>query len=180
MMKTTTLFTSAGLACLLALSISACSKPAEDTPSAPSTETAAPEATAPAETATASSEAPVVDEATLKIVAALPAPMNTADLANGAKQFAKCKSCHSITPDKKNMTGPTLNGIYGRKNATVASYTYSDAMKAHAVTWDFKSLDEYLTAPPTVVKGTKMAFAGIKNEKDRVDLIAYLKVEGSK
>lgn len=175
-MKTTTLFTTAGLACLLALGISACSKPAEDTPAAAPTT----EAAAPVETATTSSEAPVVDEATLKIVAALPAPMNTADLANGAKQYAKCKSCHSISPDKKNLTGPTLHGVYGRKNATVADYTYSDAMKAHAVTWDFKSLDEYIAAPPTVVKGTKMAFAGIKNEKDRVDLIAYLKVEGSK
>jgi cytochrome c len=178
MMKTTTLLTTAGLVAILALSLAACSKPAEDTPTPPADATATPEA-APVETAT-SAAAPAVDEATMKIIAALPAPKNTADLANGAKQFAKCKSCHTISAEKKNLTGPTLYGVYGRKNATVEGYTYSDAMKAHAVTWDFKALDEYIAAPPQVVKGTKMAFAGIKNEKDRIDLIAYLKVEGSK
>ncbi|MGZ3306512.1 MAG: c-type cytochrome [Asticcacaulis sp.] len=111
------------------------------------------------------------------IVATFPAPFNKADLEAGEKQFNKCRSCHTITPDGMNMTGPHLYGVFGRHAATAKGYTYSDAMKAHNVVWDFGTLDIYLKSPQTVVKGTKMGFMGIENDTDRHNLIAYLKLE---
>ncbi len=112
-----------------------------------------------------------------QILATFPAPYNTADLDAGEKQFNKCRSCHTITADKMNMTGPHLYGVFGRHSATAEGYTYSDAMKAHNVTWDFDTLDVYLKSPQTVVAGTKMGFTGIENDTDRHNLIAYLKAE---
>ena len=112
-----------------------------------------------------------------QILATFPAPYNTADLDAGEKQFNKCRSCHTITADKSNMTGPHLYGVFGRHSATAEGYTYSDAMKAHNVTWDFDTLDVYLKSPQTVVAGTKMGFTGIENDTDRHNLIAYLKAE---
>ncbi|HVZ30547.1 MAG TPA: cytochrome c family protein [Asticcacaulis sp.] len=106
-----------------------------------------------------------------------PAPYNTADLAAGEKQFNKCRACHTISPNGMNMTGPHLYGVFGRHAASVTDYTYSDAMKAHDVVWDFNTLDEYLKSPPTVVKGNKMGFMGIPKDEDRHNLIAYLKLE---
>jgi cytochrome c len=97
------------------------------------------------------------------------------DLANGAKQFNKCKSCHTIVKGGKNLIGPNLNGLFGRKSGSVTGYNYSPAMKAAGVTWNDAKLDVYLTDPKAMVKGTRMSFAGIKNAKDRTDLIAYLK-----
>jgi cytochrome c len=111
------------------------------------------------------------------IQATFPAPYNTADLAAGEKQFNKCRACHTISPSKMNMTGPHLYGVFGRHAATAEGYTYSDAMQAHNVVWDFNTLDEYLTSPQTVVKGTKMGFMGIPKDEDRRNLIAYLKLE---
>ncbi len=112
-----------------------------------------------------------------QILASFPAPYNTADLDAGEKQFNKCRSCHTLTADKANMTGPHLYGVFGRHAATAEGYTYSDAMKAHDVVWDFDTLDIYLKSPQTVVKGTKMGFMGIDNDADRHNLIAYLKAE---
>ena len=112
-----------------------------------------------------------------QILATFPAPYNTADLDAGEKQFNKCRSCHTITAGKMNMTGPHLYGVFGRHAATAEGYTYSDAMKAHNVVWDFDTLDIYLKSPQTVVEGTKMGFTGIQNDTDRHNLIAYLKAE---
>jgi cytochrome c len=112
-----------------------------------------------------------------RILATFPAPYNTADLDAGEKQFNKCRSCHTIAAGKMNMTGPHLYGVFGRHAATAEGYTYSDAMKAHDVVWDFDTLDVYLKSPQTVVKGTKMGFMGIQNDTDRHNLIAYLKAE---
>lgn len=112
-----------------------------------------------------------------KILAAFPAPYNTANLDAGETQFNKCRSCHTITAGKMNMTGPHLYGVFGRHAATAEGYTYSDAMKAHNVVWDFDTLDIYLKSPQTVVPGTKMGFMGIQNDTDRHNLIAYLKAE---
>jgi len=112
-----------------------------------------------------------------QILATFPAPYNTADLDAGEKQFNKCRSCHTITAGKMNMTGPHLYGVFGRHAATAQGYTYSDAMKAHNVVWDFDTLDIYLKSPQAVVEGTKMGFMGIQNDTDRHNLIAYLKAE---
>jgi len=106
-----------------------------------------------------------------------PAPYNAADLAEGEKEFVKCRACHTITPDKMNMTGPHLYGVFGRKSGTVSGYTFTEAMTQHGVVWGFDTLDTYLTSPQTVVKGTKMGFPGIADATKRHNLIAYLALE---
>ncbi|MGA9657980.1 MAG: cytochrome c family protein [Asticcacaulis sp.] len=111
------------------------------------------------------------------IQASFPAPYDTADLAAGEQQFVKCRACHTITANKMNLTGPHLYGLFGRKSGTEPGYTYSEAMKNHNVVWDFATLDTYIAAPQTVVKGTKMSYQGIKDETDRHNLLAYLKLE---
>ena len=96
------------------------------------------------------------------------------DAAKGKKVFNKCKTCHSLDPGKKKI-GPHLNGIVGRKAASVEGYKYSKAMKAADIVWDEANLDEFLKKPKAFIKGTKMTFAGLKKESQRQDLIAYLK-----
>ena len=112
-----------------------------------------------------------------KLLASFPAPFNTADLANGEAKFALCRSCHTITPGGANMTGPNLNGVFGRKAASVADFKYSDALKNAGWVWDASHLEQWLAQPQTFLPGTKMTFAGLKEQKDRDDLIAYLMIE---
>ena len=107
----------------------------------------------------------------------LPAPFNTADLANGEAKFALCKSCHTIAPGGGNMTGPNLYGIFGRKAGTAPDFNYSDAVKAAGFTWEFHHLDSWLSDPRGFLPGTKMTFMGFKDPKDRTDVIAYVAVE---
>lgn len=97
------------------------------------------------------------------------------DAAKGEKVFKKCKACHTIEQGGKNKIGPNLFGIVGKKSASVEEYKYSKAMKNADLTWDEATLSEYLKKPKAFVKGTKMSFAGLKKEKDRDNLIAYLK-----
>ncbi len=96
------------------------------------------------------------------------------DVDKGKKVFKKCKACHMVDKEK-NGVGPHLVGLFGRTAGTLPGYKYSDAMIAHAVVWDDGTLSEYLAAPKKVVKGTKMAFRGLKKEKDIENIIAYLK-----
>ena len=112
-----------------------------------------------------------------KLLASFPAPFNTADLANGEAKFALCRSCHTITPGGANMTGPNLNGVFGRKAASVPDFKYSDALKNAGWVWDASHLEQWLAQPQTFLPGTKMTFAGLKEQKDRDDLIAYLMIE---
>jgi cytochrome c len=110
-------------------------------------------------------------------LASLPAPYNTGDLDNGERQFGVCKSCHTITPGGRNMTGPNLYGVFGRKAGTAPEFNYSDAVKGAGFVWDGDHLDQWLANPRTFLPGTKMSFAGLPDEKNRIDLIAYLKLE---
>lgn len=96
------------------------------------------------------------------------------DLKKGKRVFNKCKACHALE-DGKNKVGPHLHGVFGRNAGAVEGYKYSKAMKESGIVWDDATMDEYLAAPKKYVKGTKMAFAGLKKEDDRVNLIAYLK-----
>jgi cytochrome c len=109
-------------------------------------------------------------------LAELPAPYNTGDPDNGQAKFALCQACHTVTAGGPNMTGPNLHGIFGRKAGTLPGYTYSDAMKGAGWTWDAQHLDAWLAGPTKVLPGTKMTFVGLPNPKDRVDVIAYLKI----
>lgn len=113
------------------------------------------------------------------LLADLPAPYNTADLENGKQQFAVCKTCHTITADERNLTGPHLHGVFGRKAGGVADYPYSDVMKKAGFVWDAPHLDTWLKSPRDDLPGTKMTYPGMPDDKNRTDLIAYLKVAGS-
>jgi cytochrome c len=100
------------------------------------------------------------------------------DAAAGEKVFIKCKACHQIGEGAKNMVGPELNGVVGRKAGTVEGYSYSEANKGSGITWDEATLKEYLKNPRAKVPGTKMAFAGLQNEAEIDNVIAYLKQFG--
>ncbi len=97
------------------------------------------------------------------------------DAARGAKVFQACMACHSVQPGE-HMTGPSLAHIWNRKTGTVEDFLrYSDAMKKSGVVWNDATLDKWLANPQRFLPGTSMSFAGIREEKDRQDVIAYLK-----
>jgi cytochrome c len=95
------------------------------------------------------------------------------DIENGKLQFRKCAVCHTVEPGKSRL-GPSLFGIIGRRAGSETNFAYSDAMKKFDRSWDEATLDAYVAEPRKTVPGTKMIFAGIKEKKDRDDLIAYL------
>jgi cytochrome c len=96
------------------------------------------------------------------------------DAEHGKSVFRQCTVCHSAKPGE-NRVGPSLAGIIGEKAGEVPGFNFSKAMKNSGIVWNDKTLDEYLEHPQKVVKGTRMAFPGLKNKKDRADVIAYLK-----
>ena len=97
------------------------------------------------------------------------------DLAAGENSFKKCLPCHRVGPEAKNLVGPVLNGLDGRKSGTIEGYNYTDANKNSGITWDEKTFAEYITDPRVKIPGTKMVFAGIKSENEKAALWAYLK-----
>lgn len=101
--------------------------------------------------------------------------VRAADATKGAMIFKKCAVCHTIGPNAATKVGPELNGIVGRQSGSIAGYPYSDAMRNAGLTWDEPTLGAYIHSPKAVVRGTKMAFPGIKGDPDVNDLIAYLK-----
>jgi cytochrome c len=96
------------------------------------------------------------------------------DAAAGKTSFNKCLACHAIGEGAKNKVGPELNGIDGRKSGTADGYSYSDANKNSGITWNKDQFLDYIKDPKAKIPGTKMAFAGIKNEKEANDLWAFL------
>jgi cytochrome c len=96
------------------------------------------------------------------------------DVAAGKTSFNKCLACHAIGEGAKNKVGPELNGLNGRKSGTAADYSYSDANKNSGITWNEAEFKDYIKDPRAKIPGTKMIFAGIKNEKEVNDLWAYL------
>lgn len=111
------------------------------------------------------------------LLAALPAPYNQADLDNGRRVFARCRSCHTVTEGGPNMTGPNLYGVFGRTAGTQPKFNYSPAVKAAGFAWDAERLDHWLENPREFLRGNKMSFPGIPDAVDRRDVIAWLKVE---
>ena len=96
------------------------------------------------------------------------------DAAAGKSSFNKCLACHAIGDGAKNKVGPVLNGLDGRKSGTVEGYSYSDANKNSGITWGKDQFLDYIKDPKAKIPGTKMVFAGIKNEKEAHDLWAFL------
>ena len=100
--------------------------------------------------------------------------MAMGDAAAGKKIFKKCAACHSITKGGKNKIGPALYNVVGRKVGEVTDYKYSKALAAYDKEWNFEELNGFLIKPAKYIKGTKMAYAGLKKEKDRASIIKYL------
>ena len=96
------------------------------------------------------------------------------DITTGEKVFKKCAACHSIAKGGKNNIGPALYNVVGREVGAVNDYKYSKALTAYGKAWTFEELNGYLLKPAKWIKGTKMAFAGLRKEKDRASVILYL------
>ena len=116
------------------------------------------------------------DQEAAKVVEAvdIKALLAMGDLAHGEKVFKKCTACHMIAAGGKNMIGPNLWSVIGRQAGVVSDYKYSKAMVAYGKEWTFEEMNSYLIKPQAYVKGTKMAFAGLRKEKDRASVILYL------
>ena len=104
------------------------------------------------------------------------ASVSSGDAAKGKKVFRKCKACHVADSDK-NKVGPTLQGVVGRKIAAVDGFKYSQAFKDSDITWSAETLAEFLKKPKSYIKGTKMAFGGLRKPEDIENVIAYLQSE---
>ena len=100
--------------------------------------------------------------------------MAMGDIDVGKKVFKKCAACHSIIKGGKNNIGPALYNVVGRKVGVVSDYKYSKALSGYDKEWTFEELNGYLIKPAKWIKGTKMAFAGLRKEKDRASVIKYL------
>jgi cytochrome c len=101
------------------------------------------------------------------------------DLGHGEKIFKKCSACHQIASGGKNMIGPNLWSVIGRTAGSVSDYKYSKAMVAYGKEWTFEEMNGYLIKPQAYVKGTKMAFAGLRKEKDRASVILFMNSKSS-
>ena len=100
--------------------------------------------------------------------------MTMGDVTLGEKVFKKCAACHSIVKGGKNNIGPALYNVVGRKAGVISDYKYSKALASFDKEWTFEELNGYLIKPAKWIKGTKMAFAGLRKEKDRASVIKYL------
>ena len=105
--------------------------------------------------------------------------LSLGDLAHGEKVFKKCSACHMIASGGKNMIGPNLWGVIGRTAGSISDYKYSKAMVAYGKQWSFEEMNSYLIKPQAYVKGTKMAFAGLRKEKDRASVILFMNSKSS-
>ena len=153
-----------GVVALLALP--ACSKKAEEDDAAPAAATAEANTAAPAAAA-----APAADNTDTLDGSKFASFTRTA--AAGEKVFLNCKTCHSSEAGK-NMVGPSLHAIQGRKSGSVPGYSYSVANKNSGITWTNEKLFQYLEAPQRIIPGTKMTYTGLKDPQKRADVIAYL------
>jgi len=100
--------------------------------------------------------------------------LSLGDVTHGAKVFKKCAACHSINKDGKNKIGPKLYNVVGRTTGAILGYKYSKALTSYNKTWTFEELNGFLIKPAKWIKGNKMGFAGLKNDKDRASVILYL------
>ena len=123
------------------------------------------EATTTASTASSGNDEEKVDISAL---------MAMGDVVHGEKVFKKCAACHSIVKGGKNAIGPALYNVVGRKVGSIEDYKYSKALGVYDKNWTFEELNGFLIKPAKWIKGTKMAYAGLRKEKDRASVIKYL------
>lgn len=117
----------------------------------------------------------VASAALLSLLLLSAQPAAAQDVAAGERSWNKCRACHQIGETAKSAVGPLLNGLFGRPAGTIESYNYSAANKGSGITWDEAVFAEYIKDPKAKIPGTKMTFAGIKNEQEIKDLTAFLK-----
>ena len=122
------------------------------------------------ESSVVSASTAIKDEEKIDIAAL----MAMGDIAHGEKVFKKCAACHSIVKGGKNAIGPALYNVVGRKIGAIEDYKYSKALAAYDKNWTFEELNGFLIKPAKWIKGTKMAYAGLRKEKDRASVIKYL------
>ena len=122
------------------------------------------------ESSVVSASTEIKDEEKIDIAAL----MAMGDIAHGEKVFKKCAACHSIVKGGKNAIGPALYNVVGRKIGAIEDYKYSKAFVAYNKNWTFEELNGFLIKPAKWIKGTKMAYAGLRKEKDRASVIKYL------
>jgi len=111
-------------------------------------------------------------------LAASTAAASAQDVAAGEQSFKKCLPCHSVGPGAKNKVGPELNGLDGRQSGNAEGFNYTEANKNSGITWSESTFKEYIKDPRAKIPGTKMVFAGIKNDEEVNNLWAYLKQFG--
>ncbi len=111
----------------------------------------------------------------LAVLAVSPSLATAQDIAAGERSWNKCRACHQIGETAKNGVGPVLNGLFGRHSGSVEGYSYSSANKNSGIDWSEATFAEYIKDPKAKIPGTKMVFAGIKNEQEIKDLTAFLK-----
>ena len=99
---------------------------------------------------------------------------------HGEKVFKRCSACHMIAAGGKNMIGPNLWSIIGKQTGVASGYKYSKALAAYGKEWSFEEMNGFLIKPSAHIKGTKMAFAGLKKEKDRASVILYMNSKSDK
>ncbi len=116
--------------------------------------------------------------ALLALAAMAASPASAQDVSAGERSWNKCRACHQVGEGAKNLVGPQLNGLFGRHTGEVEGYSYSTANKNANITWDEAVFADYIKDPRAKIPGTKMIFAGIKNEKEIADLTAFLKQFG--
>jgi cytochrome c len=109
------------------------------------------------------------------LLAAAVQPAHAQDAAAGQKVYAQCRACHQVGETAKNTVGPILNGVIGQKAGMREGYNYSAAMKDSGLLWNEATFAEYIQNPRGKVPGTKMVYAGLKDEQRIADLLAYLK-----
>ena len=126
------------------------------------------------------SNASVSVETTVEEKVDIAALLAMGDIATGEKVFKKCAACHSIVKGGKNNIGPALYNVVNRQVGIVGDYKYSKALSGYGKSWTFEELNGYLIKPAKWIKGTKMAFAGLRKEKDRASVILYLNKNSDK
>ena len=123
-----------------------------------------------------SSAAQAQDEADTTVLAELGEPYVSASVENGARIFRRCQSCHTVDEGGRNMVGPNLHGVFGADAGAKEGFRYSPAMSESGIVWSAETLDAYLANPRTYIPRNRMSFAGLRDEEDRNDLIAWLAV----
>ena len=114
------------------------------------------------------------DEAKAESSVEISSLLSLGDVTHGEKVFKKCAACHSINKDGKNKIGPKLYNVVGKATGATSDYKYSKALISYNKTWTFEELNSFLIKPAKWIKGNKMGFAGLKNDRDRASVILYL------